>query len=132
MNLDGIEAATMTFPLTREAFDPGLKPVEHTGFSVGPFFVHLALSDNETASCAKHDDHYSWHVTHRASGFAVQKSIPTHVRALWLARKLLAFDVWGGSTKDEVLAAVDADTKAQIDVLRTDAANGDCQGEMSA
>ncbi|MDR7193383.1 hypothetical protein [Luteimonas terrae] len=102
-----------------------------TGFDVGPFFVHIGLSDDETLSYSNGRHEWdTWHVTHRASGFAVQKKINTHPRAIWLAQQLCALDVWDHDTKPALLAGLSQEQLAIIATLRADAMSGDCQGQL--
>ncbi|MNM94623.1 hypothetical protein D3C81_1070340 [compost metagenome] len=111
---------------------PEVGPHPFTGFDVGPFFVHLDFSDNEAMTVSGTDDVGDWVVTHRESGFAVQKGIPTPWRAIWLAQKLFAKSSWSGRTKDAVLATLNPSVVDEIRVLRADAMRGDCQGQIDA
>ena len=127
-----ITAVTRDFPDGSLAFaNPTIEPRAYTGFDVGPFFAHFATSDDGRQTCAGEADPGCWHVTHRASGFAVQKSLTTHARGIWLAKKLAEFGSWDGSTREEVLGALSDDDRAAINVLRADAVSGDCQGDMA-
>ena len=127
-----ITAVTRDFPDGSLAFaNQTITPRAYTGFDVGPFFVHFATSDDGRQTCADLADPDCWHVTHRASGFAAQKNLATHARGIWLAKKLAEFGSWDGSTRAEVLAALSADDRAAIKVLRADALSGDCQGDMA-
>jgi len=126
-------AATRLIPFGDGWERPDSEKREFTGFDVGPFFVHATLSDNEIAFLSDSiDDCDTWHVTHLESGFAVQKMVPTHARAIWLAKALSTMACFGGKSKAEVLADVTPELRAQIDVLRADAVNGDCQGTIDA
>lgn len=118
-------------PNGAEGFANQCEPRAFTGIDVGPFFIHEDVSDDGMLAVA--DDMANcgwWHVTHIASGRAVQKGIPSKERALWLANKLLAFDVWAGDTKASILANIPPEVVTQIKVLRMDAAHGDCQGQI--
>ena len=127
-----ITAVTRDFPAAALVFgNPTIEPRAYTGFDVGPFFVHFATSDDARQTCPGGADPDCWHVTHRASGFAAQKNLATHARAIWLAKKLAEFGSWDGSTREEVLAALSADDRAAISALRADALSGDCQGDMA-
>lgn len=124
-------AITRMLPEVPESCErPEVGPHPFTGFDVGPFFVHLDLADNEAMTVSGTDDVGDWVVTHRASGFAVQKGIPTPWRAIWLAQQLLAKSSWSGSSKDAVLATLNTSVVDEIRVLRADAMHGDCQGEI--
>lgn len=89
------------------------------GQHVGPFFVHRTLGSG-----------IRWTVTHTKTGFAVQQNLQSRRHALWLVRKLRAFDCWGF---DEAKAALEIpeETLQQIHALRADAAFGGCQGDLS-
>ena len=76
-------------------------------------------------------DGHGFTVGHVATGYAVQRSLPTIERARWLARKLLDFDVWKPRNPKRLKEGIDADTMNVIKVLRMDAMAGDCQGEFS-
>ena len=124
-------AITRMLPEVPESCErPEVGPHPFTGFDVGPFFVHLDLADNEAMTVSGTDDVGDWVVTHRASGFAVQKGIPTPWRAIWLAQQLLAKSSWSGSSKDAVLATLNTSVVDEIRVLRADAMHGDCQGQI--
>lgn len=64
---------------------------EVSGLAVGPFVVHEDI-----------DDDTSWTVTHAASGYAVQRSLPALENALWLARELNELPVWDFDTPEGV------------------------------
>ncbi len=124
-------AITRMLPEVPESCErPEIGPHPFTGFDVGPFFVHLDLADNEAMTVSGTDDVGDWVVTHRESGFAVQKGIPTHWRAIWLAQQLLAKSSWSGATKGAVLATLSTSVVDEIRVLRADAMHGDCQGQI--
>lgn len=123
-----IQAATRMIPLQPGTckFDPTQRAF--TGFDVGPFFVHSAMSDDGVMNVGV--DAFTWHVSHRATGLSARQRIPTHARAIWLARKLAAFDCWDGDTKEAVHANVTPEIRLQFDALFLDATDGDCQGEI--
>lgn len=116
----GVLAVTRMIPDGTAAFEKqGTQPREFTGFDVGPFFAHPAMSDDEMLYVSNEMEEAGyWHLTLRSSGFAVLKCIPTHARAIWLAKQLLQFDCWTGATREEVLAGIPAEMKAQIFALR--------------
>lgn len=103
-----------------------------TGFRIGPLFCHHAISDDESLLLADHGqaEYGDWGITHLPSGASIQRAIPSHFRAIWLARQLLAIPGMEGDSVTQVRAAV-ADEMAAINVLRTDAVNGDCQGQCA-
>ena len=115
-----VQVVTRMIPDDSAAYEKGdTVPRPFTGFDVGPFFVHSATSDDELLYVSNEaEEGCCWHVTHRACGFAAQKAIETHARAIWLAKELSQFDCWGGTTKDEILAGIPADMLAQIKRLR--------------
>lgn len=126
-------AFTRMLPEVPESCErPEVGPHPFTGFDVGPFFVHLDLADNEAMTVSGTDEVGDWVVTHRESGFAVQKGIPTPWRAIWLAQSLLALSSWNGDTKDAVLATLKPSVVDQIRVLRADAMHGDCHGQIDS
>jgi len=88
------------------------------GQKVGPFFIHRGVNVP------------GYTVTHINTGHAVLQEIPSHRRALWLARKLRQFDCWEFTRKAQV-REIPADVLAQIHTLRADAKFGDCQGEIA-
>ncbi|WP_075677667.1 hypothetical protein [Stenotrophomonas sp. TD3] len=100
-----------------------------TGFRIGPLFCHHAISDDESLLLAGQGeaDYGDWGITHLPSGASIQRAIPSHFRAIWLARQLLEIPGMDGDSAPQVRAAV-ADQMAAINVLRGDAVNGDCQG----
>lgn len=125
-------AVTRMFPLVRAAHqNPNIEPTAVTGFDVGPFFVHRGIDDAEGVRFTHADECDLWHVTHRASGFAAQKRIPTHARAIWLAQRLMSFGNWQGESRESVVAALTPEQVTQVQVLRADAVSGDCQGSMA-
>lgn len=127
-----ITAVQRMFPEVPEAHaNPAAEKRLVTGFDVGPFFVHIGLSDDETLSYSNDRHEWdTWHVTHRSSGFAVQKKINTHPRAIWLAQQLCALDVWDHDTKPALLAGLSQEQLGIIATLRADAMSGDCQGQL--
>ena len=120
--------AVLAFPEIAGVITPRVEPRAFTGFLVGPFFVHQNVSDDETLSIDEGGG--SWHVSHRASGNAIQKGIPSHARALWLARKLIELPCFSLTSKADVVAAATPTDRIVINVLRIDAVSGDCQGEL--
>lgn len=91
------------------------------GTRIGPFGIHRSPEDTSL-----------WTVTHIRTGHACQRLLPSSERAEWLARKLLDFDVWRSRSPKRIRESLDAETMAAITVLRMDAMNGDCQGEVCA
>lgn len=89
------------------------------GESVGPFAVHMTPESSDG----------DWTVTHAATGYAIQRFLPSEARAKWLARKLSEIDVWGFDDP-QAAKSISKDDMAAITVLRVDAMNGDCQGEV--
>lgn len=89
------------------------------GESIGPFAIHMTPESSDR----------EWTVTHVATGYAIQQFLPSKPRAAWLATKLAEIDVWG-FTDPQAARAISKDDMAAITVLRTDAMNGDCQGEI--
>ena len=128
--MSALTAVTVTMPCGEyaERADAG-NPREYTGFKVGVFFVHHYISDDEIGAMVSDppSDNDAWTVTHLPTGVAVQKRIPTHSRAIWLATKLRDFHGFNMETADEVRAVL-RPHRPQIDVLRADAVSGDCQG----
>lgn len=103
----------------------------HTGFIIGPFFAHYYMSDDESAALVGSGlQKNAWTVTHLATGFAAQKSIPTHSRAIWLAQQLLALHPFDGDSAVSVREAV-SELRGAIDTLRADAVSGDCEGSRA-
>lgn len=100
-----------------------------TGFRIGPLFCHHAFSDDESLLLAGRGqaDYGDWGITHLASGASIQRAIPSHFRAIWLARQLLEIPGMDGDSAPQVRAAV-AEQMPAINVLRADAVGGDCQG----
>lgn len=89
------------------------------GERIGPFAVHMTPESADR----------EWTVTHAATGYAIQRFLPSEVRAKWLARKLSEMDVWGFDDP-QAARTISKDDMEAITVLRVDAMNGDCQGEV--
>ncbi len=124
---------TMNLPCAADAerYDSS-EPTAFTGFKVGPFFCHHAVSDDESTLMGEYGevDFGDWNITHIGTGFAVQKALPTPFRAVWLAERLLELHPMDGNSVDAIREAV-AGFRGEIDVLRFDAKNGDCQGSCT-
>lgn len=103
-------------------------PNKFTGFVVGPFFCHHVYSDDEKAmmgdsTVAELGD---WQVTHVETGAYVQRGLPTHYRAIWLAEKLSAFQDFTLPSFQAIKDAL-APHEEEIASLRWEAKNGNCQ-----
>ncbi|USJ00897.1 hypothetical protein MUG10_01115 [Xanthomonas prunicola] len=128
-----LELQTLQLPRGEDAArKDATAPKDFTGFVVGALFVHHAVSDDETTlmgafgECGIGD----WNVTHIASGFALQKGIPTHRRAIWLATQLMTFPGMDAQTVEECRRAA-APHRDAITTLCIDAKQGDCQGNCN-
>ncbi|WP_164146974.1 hypothetical protein [Stenotrophomonas maltophilia] len=126
-----ISAQTIVLPCGDDAtnHDPD-NARQFTGFVIGTLFCHHAISDDESLLLADHGqaEYGDWGITHLPSGASIQRAIPSHYRAIWLSRQLLAMQGMDGTSAAEIRAAV-ADRMGEINALRFDAMNGDCQGQ---
>ncbi|MGY4892342.1 UNVERIFIED_CONTAM: hypothetical protein EX528_18870 [Xanthomonas axonopodis] len=126
-----LELQTLQLPRGEDAArKDATAPKDFTGFVVGSLFVHHAISDDETivmgalGECGIGD----WNVTHITTGFALQKGIPTHARAMWLAAQLMEFACMEAETVVDCQRLGAAHREA-ITALCLDAKHGDCQGK---
>lgn len=125
-----VELAVRMLPEVPSAYGkaPSI-PHAFTGFNFGPFFVHQGISDDgEMRVSDFYEEADLWHVSHVATGLAVQKGIPHAARALWLAKKLSPLKCFEHDDKDRVIESASDEDKAQMLALRADARMGDCQG----
>lgn len=124
------EALTMDLPCAQDAArHDAAEPVAFTGIRIGPLFCHHAISDDESTLMGDFGeaDFGDWNITHIATGYAVIKGAPTAFRAIWLAERLLELTSMEGNSVEDIRQSV-AGLRPQIDALRMDAKNGDCQG----
>ncbi|WP_191862470.1 hypothetical protein [Stenotrophomonas sp. AS012628] len=126
-----VPAAMQTFTLPR---GEDLKradaspPSKFTGFVVGPFFCHHVYSDDEKTMMGDSTvaELGEWQVTHVETGACVQRGLPTHYRAIWLAEKLSAFQDFTLPSFQAIKEAL-APQEEEIASLRWEAKNGNCQ-----
>lgn len=113
-----MKTVKFSMPLGNRVTGEEFSREEVTGVAVGPLAVH------RTPHCARG----AWTVTHIATGCLAQEFLPSKKRALWLAKKLAAIDVWS-FTDPNAVKQFAPDVLDQIRSLRVDAMHGDCQGE---
>lgn len=103
-------------------------PSKFTGFLVGPFFCHHVISDDESTMMGDRTtaELGDWQITHTDTGVCVQRGLPTHYRALWLAEQLLAFPSFNLGSFQAIKEAL-APHEEEIASLRWDAKNGNCR-----
>jgi len=114
-----MKTVKFSMPLGNRATGEELSRREEEGVAVGPFALHRT-------------PHFQrkWTVSHVATGCVVQEMLPTKKRALWLAKKLTALDVWD-FTDPMAAKQIAPDVLGQITTLRADAMHGDCQGSLA-